>query len=157
MFLSAFFVLYILGCTCRFLAQHWKRISNPTSRPLEITVTATLYLRLARQNSLERVLLSFPHRCMKCYPMSVILTVQHAGTGNTGMPTPRHRGWRGKAGLHYKEKKKICVCKRIFIWHLLPLPSMFSLQAVSVLLLKRCNYIHGRLDRTCFKHVSEDR
>ena len=41
----------------------------------------------------------------------------------------------------------VCV-ERIFTWHLLPLPLMLFLQAVSVLLLKRCNYIHCRPDRT---------
>lgn len=109
MFLSAFSVPSNPAYTLNFWHSYEKESLIPPSGLSEIT--AMSYLRLTTQNSLLKVLLSFPHRCMECYPMSVLSSVQHAGTGNTGMPTPWQPWRQGKAVLHYGEK--ISACKRI--------------------------------------------
>lgn len=80
----------------------------------------------------------------KCHLKSALMPGQHAETGNTGMP--QSVGTDGEREKHfYVSEGKSNRCKRIFMWHLL---TVFFLQAVSVLLFKRCKYNHCGLAGT---------
>lgn len=104
--------LYILLDTHQifWLPKRITKSNLQTSKPasLEITVTAALYLSLTETELTWQVLFFFPHRCTEYYPMSV----QHAGTGNTGMPQPWHRCGQ-RLMQHYiiiiNKKKRITV------------------------------------------------